>query len=170
MANEVLTQSLAQQAMDPRDPFQVARDKYDQSGQTALSSSLQSPLDALMGSQQSPQLFKKAEASPQAQMSLNDIFKRSDNQPNQSTDNQLRSLMQGLNINPSEISLNPIGKMQLMSRLKTKFGDSFMENSQVKDLMGQFDQYLIDNKTDVQQSMSKMSNNANSTLAMLGMK
>ena len=127
------------------DPFAQARAKFDKSNSTVLSSS-EAPapsLQSVVGS-----------SSPQQVSAFNG--------------SDLPSMMNKHGINDQGLAMNEIGKMQLLGRLQGKFGQDYMSNPDVLDIISAFDSHLkgLDSS---QSSMNEMKSSADRTLkAILG--
>lgn len=85
------------------------------------------------------------------------------------TTSQVPQMLTNLGIDNSNIALNPLGRMQLMGRLKSKFGGDFMNNPQAKEVLSKFDEYLKNAPNDAARSLSQTLEKGKRTLdALMG--
>lgn len=140
MADEstLLSQSLVsnQEAANMRDPFLKAQQAY-QSNLTPpqqLSSSVVQPTQDKPSNEPSmtskaPQtnlLFSPASATDMAKFSSSQIPKA----------------LQQLGVNDKGLALTDLGKLQLVGRLKDKFGESYSDSPQVMNILAMFDKTM----------------------------
>lgn len=145
MADTLLSKSLIESsdASQIRDPFQIARNKFD--SQQTLS---ESPMEAMS--------------------SIEPMFNASSPQQIQAyRSSGLVDVMRKAGIDDKGLALNDVGRFQLIGRLKQKFGDQFQQNAQALDVLKAFNDQL--NGMDSQQSMTSAVSGADRTLkAILG--
>jgi len=145
MPDVVLSQSLLQNTQDSqlvRDPFQQAQNQYaqkqDQSG-TVLSSS---PFNGNPAG--------SADVIGQ-QQPLQDY----------------KPMLQKLGINPNGIAMTEMGQIQLVGRLRAKFGDNLSQNKDATSALELFNKHLSKNQNEAKTMMNQSITNANRTLASL---
>ncbi len=85
----------------------------------------------------------------------------------QDNSSNINSLLEALGVSGDSLAMNDMGKVQLIGRLREKFGDNYMENPGAASAVGEFDKQLsfLGNKT--QTSMNQGLANANRTLGAL---
>lgn len=145
MADTLLSKSLieSQEASGFKDPFQIARNKFE--GQQELSSSpMESqPVSEPMFNAASSQQIQAYNAS-----GLQDILRKA-------------------GIDDKGLALNDVGRFQLVSRLKQKYGEQFQQNAQALDVLKAFNDQL--NGMETQPSVKASVSGAERTLkAILG--
>ena len=140
MADVVLSQSLIQNTEDSqmnRDPFQQARNQY--------ASRKDQPQSVLSSTPFS--------ANPAANVS----------QPLE----DYKPLLQKLGINPNGIQMTETGKMQLLGRLREKFGEGMKDNKDALSALDLFNKHLTSNVDSARNMMNQSLANANRTLSAL---
>jgi hypothetical protein len=75
-------------------------------------------------------------------------------------------LLQKMGIDSNNIAMNDLGKLQLIARLRNKFGADYKNNPEAMDVMAQFDKHLGSQK-DNQPDMNAMLANGQRTLGAL---
>ena len=153
----LLSQSLMQGSQDSkllRDPFAQAKNKYESSQsspQTLLSSSPfnSSPAPAL---------------NPSVQPNLGSSL-QGGQAPDQGKG--FGSMLDKLGINSKAIAMNQIGRIQLIGRLREKFGEGYAQNSDALGVLSSFDQQVQESGEDSQKSFNSSMSNSERTLKAL---
>jgi hypothetical protein len=155
--SQLLSQSLATN-MDQsqmRDPFVQAQQQYQDrmgSPQVLSSSPMQSSVKPMTTQASMPNNNPSATATqPQGSMLYNPSTQQDFTKFNASP---IPKAMQQLGVDSKGLSLNDLGKTQLVGRLKQKFGASYSDSPQVMQLLGLFDKHAsmgqpTDNKASV---------------------
>lgn len=145
MSDALLSQSLIQNSSDSqmsRDPFQQARNQYE---------SRRSPSDSTILSS-SP--FQPQSPTPAVEP-IADI----------------NPMLDKLGIDSKGLAMNEMGRVQLVGRLRDKFGEAFMQNQEALSILEMFDKKINGDGGLKQLSFNNSMSNADRTLqALMGMK
>jgi len=145
MADTLLSKSLveSQDASGFKDPFQIARNKFESQQELSSSPMESQPVSEPMFNPASPQQFQAYESS-----GLKDVLRKA-------------------GIDDKGLALNDVGRFQLISRIKNKFGEQFQQNAQALDILKAFNDQL--NGMESQPSVNASISGADRTLkAILG--
>lgn len=156
------TQTQAQRQVG--DPFADARAAYEKS--QAQPNNLADLLNDMFqmqdpGKQQQQnqsKLFQQAQAPemnkpPSAQSAL--FQPASKPQMNDFAESQLPKLLQKMGVNDKGLAMNPLGKIQLIGRLKQKFGDTYNESPDALKALNAFDEHMKQNPQGMESSITK---------------
>jgi hypothetical protein len=154
--SEALTLQMLQEQLEGKDPFAMAHLKQKSLFQDAGEAQL-------VGAPfQPPQAQQMPQAQPEQGQAMKSLF---ESQAQQAPDKAFMESLKKMQIDPKGISPNQLGKFNLMSRLKAKYGNEFSKQPEVRDLLSAFDKHMEASvpSVDVMQK-----NQAKRTLAALG--
>lgn len=158
------TLQMVEEQKSMRDPFQkLARKKASDAIQETLSER-----SNLEGMQPKSPVAESSEVLSEAPGTLRGVLESS-NERNDLSDSGLAEIFGkfGLGELAENLALNDYGKLQLLLRLKDKFGESFFENPEARKVLQAFENALEGNKKEAKENYSKMISGANRTLGIL---
>lgn len=189
MADYQQLQNMLDDQRTGTDPFAQAQAQaksvYDQKAQPDPMSALNQQMASLFGfanqgtpqTGNSPQLFSNTQASKmnasgaptptQAQQTANTLFKPVN--PAQMTSfmgSKMPAMLQKLGVDDKGLAFNPLGRIQLVSRLQNKFGANYNTNADALNVLSMFDQHMAKNPN-AQQELNSAVTKGQRTLAAL---
>lgn len=142
--NDLRLDQMLNDQLTIRDPFQVAQAQYQQQHNMP-------PQEAAFQNQQ--------QVPPVQGPPVSSLFNQGSSQDNQAFGkSSLPKMLQKMGIDDKGIALNDLGRMQLIGRLKNKFGDNYNQVPDALDVLSQFDtsvsKYPMDNAKKMNQTVS----------------
>jgi len=143
MADVILSQSLIQNtdASQLRDPFQQAKNQYESRSSSPAAETILS-------------------STPFSANAPADVINQ------QKPLEDYKPALKALGIDPNGIAMSPVGKQQLLGRLRQKFGD-IQDNPQARQALDLFDKHLGANAQETTLNLNESLANANRTLSAL---
>lgn len=157
---------LIQEQRSTRDPFQKLAQRKEQMQSTT--DEILSERGNLEGMQPKAHAGGSSELLSESPETLKGVLDSS-NARNELSQSGLKEAFgkYGLGELSDQLALNEYGKLQLLLRLRDKFGEQFMENNEARKVLQAFDLALKDNKKEAKENYSKMLSGANRTLGIL---
>lgn len=148
-----------------RDPFQ----KLAQRRATKAVEETLSEAQVMAGGQPQEGTVKRSELIREAPGSLRGMLDASDPMGREFSSEGLDKVFgkYGLEELAQGLALNEFGQLQLLLRLKDKFGENFFENAEARKVMDAFKLALKNNKDEARESFSKMLASGERTLSVL---
>lgn len=150
------------------DPFAQARAMADQKSQTQPEQMLM--LNSIFNPEKDQMAqFKAAKPQTTEQPISASVMGSLNSQPKISFErSDLPKLLQKSGIDDKGLSLNELGRIQLIGRLKGKFGD-YQRSPEALDILSKFDETINQTPMDNQKSLNRVVSNGDRTLkALLG--
>lgn len=154
MANDTMT---LQALMNQRDPFMLARQQSAAGGPT-----VEGPL--MSGGPGMPDAMPMDTQMPQNTLSA--VFKPQGGEP--ISDDKILGMFKKMGLDSQGLSLNSVGRFNLVNRLQSKYGPDYQKNPDIQNLMSTFDNYLKQNKDDKSKEMTDLNSKTNRTMDMIG--
>lgn len=148
--------------MNFKDPFQMAQDRFKKMSDVAPEKSIME--NQLFGI--FPETGKTANAPAQSP-SLIESLNSAPSMDFQSSG--IPKMLQKAGIDDKGISVNPLGRVQLVSRLKNKFGIDYNKNPDAISIMSKFDEVMKKTPMTSAEDLTRMNSSGERTLqAILG--
>lgn len=146
-----------------QDPFSLARQQFDEKQAQPSAMPTATMFD------QPAQAIGQAQA-PEPSQPLSKLFTPASGQERQQfAKTSLPKALDGLGISNKNLALNDLGRMQLIGRLKMKFGDNYKDNPQALDVISMFEEQLKKQGPEAQDSLKAAISSGERTLgALLG--
>lgn len=153
---------------DTTDPFAQARIISNRRLESTAVNPTENPFNLGMGSPMGTNLFGQANTQSDAPVSMAGLLERPSAEAYSSIEtSKLPIMMQKFGIDSSGLSMSQLGKIQLVGRLKSKFGDSYADNSDAQGIISEFDKIMNSNQFTTAKNTANLNSKSEMTLNAL---